>query len=137
MGFYYLLCPGKYAKSHSNAKDHDTLGKPFQLRHASFLLQNGKYHNAHLLTPCSKRRRNDFELSTMYMAMLSFDNQKSAARGDRVCQQYIGGTLCPGRALYDRVYLLIDHIGKPTMHPKGINTPLYSYFVPAPRKSIG
>jgi len=52
------------------------------------------------------------------MAMLSFDDQKSAAREDRVCQQYIGGTLCPGRSLYDRVYSLIDHVGKPTMHPK-------------------
>ena len=31
MGFYYLLRPGEYAKSHSNAKDHDTQGKPFQL----------------------------------------------------------------------------------------------------------
>jgi len=134
MGFYYLLRPGKYAKSRSNAKDHDTLGKPFQLRHASFLLQNGKYHNAHPLTPRSKRCRNDFELSTMYMAMLSFDDQKSAARGDRVCQQYIGGALCPDRALYDRVYSLIDHVGKPTMHPKGINAPLYSYFVPATAK---
>jgi len=134
MGFYYLLRPGKYAKSRSNAKDHNTLGKPFKLRHASFLLQNGKCHNAHQLTPHSKRCRNDFELSTMYMAMLSFDDQKSAARGDRVCQQYIGGALCPGRALYDRVYLLIDHVGKPTMHPKGIDTPLYSYFVPAAAK---
>jgi len=80
MGFYCLLRPGKYAKSRSNAKDHDTLGKPFQLCHASFLLQNGKYHNTHQLTPCRKRRCNDFELSTMYMAMLSFDDQKSAAR---------------------------------------------------------
>jgi len=118
MGFYYLLQPGKYAKSRSNAKDHDTLSKPFQLRHASFLLQKGKHHNAHQLTPCRKRRCNDFELSTMCMAMLSFDDQKSAAREDRVCQQYIGGTLCPGRSLYDRVYSLIDHVGKPTMHPK-------------------
>jgi len=134
MGFYYLLRPGEYAKSRSNQKDHDTLGKPFQLRHASFLLQNGKYHNAHQLTPRSKRKRNDFELSTMYMAMLSFDDQKSAARGDRVCQQYIGGALCPGKALYDRVYSLIDHVGKKTMHPQGINAPLYSYFVPATAK---
>jgi len=134
MGFYYLLRPGEYAKSCSNAMDHDTLGKPFQLRRASFLLKNGKYHNAHQLTPRSKRRRNDFELSTMYMAMFSFDDQKSAAQGDRVCQQYIGGALCPGRALYDRVYSLIDHIGKPTMHPQGINAPLYSYFVPATAK---
>jgi len=63
----------------------------------------------------------------MHMAMLSFDDQKSAARGDRVCQQCIGGALCPGRALYDQVYLLIDHAGKPTMHPQGINAPLYSY----------
>jgi len=79
---YYLLRPGECVKSRSNAKDHGTLGKPFQLRHASFLLQNGKHHNAHLLTPHSKRRHNDFELSTMCMAMLSFDDQKSAARGD-------------------------------------------------------
>jgi len=134
MGFYYLLQPGKYAKSRSNAKDHDTLGKPCRLCHASFLLKNGKYHSAHQLTPRRKRCCNDFELSTMYMAMLSFDDQKSAVRGDRVCQQYIGGALCPNRALYDRVYLLIDHVGKPTMHPQGINAPLYSYFVPATDK---
>jgi len=82
MGFYYLVRPGKHAKSRSNAKDHDTLGKPFKLLHASFLLQNGKYHNAHQLTPRCKRRCNDFELSTMHMAMLSFDDQKSDARGD-------------------------------------------------------
>jgi len=134
MGFYYHLRPGKYAKSHSNTKDHHTLGKPFRLRHASFLLNNGKHHAAHLLTPCCKRRCNDFELSTMYMAMLSFDDQKRAAKGDRVCQQYIGGALCPGKALYDRVYSLIGHVGKKTMHPKGINAPLYSYFVPATAK---
>jgi len=134
MGFYYLLRPGEYAKTRSNARDHDTLGKPFRIRHASFLLQNGKYHSAHQLTPRSKRKRNDFELSTLHMAMLSFDDQKSTERGDRVCQQYIGGVLCPGKALYDRVYLLIDHVGKSTMHPEGINAPLYSYFVPATAK---
>jgi len=107
MGFYYLLRPGKYAKCRSNAKDHDTLGKPFLLRHTSFLMKDGKYHAGHQLTSRCKRRRNDFELSTMNMAMLSFDDQKSAAQGDRVCQQYIGGELCPGTALYNRVYSLI------------------------------
>jgi len=134
VGFYYLLQPSEYAKSRSNAKDDDTLGKPFRLRHASYLLTNGKYHAAHLLTPRCKRRCNDFELSTMHMAMLSFDDQKSTAKGDRVCQQYIGGALCPGKALYDRVHLLIDHVGKKTMHPEGIDAPLYSYFVPATAK---
>jgi len=134
MGFYYPLRPGEYAKSRSNAKDHDILGKPFRLHHASFLLIIGKYHVAHLLTPRCKRRCNDFELSTMYMAMLSFDDQKSTAKGDRVCQQYIGGTLCPSKAVCDRVYLLIDHVGKKTLHPEGINAPLYSYFVPATAK---
>jgi len=53
MGFYYLLRPGEYAKSRSNAKDHDMLGKPFRLRPASFLLTNGKYHAAHLLPPAA------------------------------------------------------------------------------------
>jgi len=65
---------------------------------------------------------------------VSFDDQKNAARGDRVCQQYIGGELCPGTALCNRVYSLIDHVGKKTMHPQGINAPLYSYFVPATAK---
>jgi len=51
MGFCSLLQPDKYVKSRSNARDHDTLGKPFRIRHASFLLKNGKYHAAHLLTP--------------------------------------------------------------------------------------
>jgi len=32
------------------------------------------------------------------------------------------------------VYSLIDHVGKKTMHPAGINAPLYSYFVPATAK---
>jgi len=70
----------------------------------------------------------------MHMAMLSFDDQKSAAKGDRVCQQHIGGVLCHGKALCDRVHLLIDHVGKKTMHPEGINAPLCSYFVPATAK---
>jgi len=103
MGFYYLLRPGKYVKSCSNAKEHDMLGKPFLIRHTSFLLKDDKYHAGHQLTSRCKRRCNDFELSTMNMAMLSFNDQKSAARGDRVCQQYIGGELCPGTALYHRV----------------------------------
>jgi len=134
MGFYYLLRPGEYAKSHNNARDHDNLGKPFRIRHVSFLLKNCKCHAAHLLTPRCQPCCNDFELSTMYMAMLSFNDQKSATKGDRVCQQYIGGTLCPSKALYDRVYLLIDHVGNKTNHPEGINAPLYSYFVPATAK---
>jgi len=100
MGFYYLLRPGEYAKSRSNAKDHDTPGKPFRLHHASFLLTNGKFHAAHLLNPRCKRRCNDFELSAMCMAMLSFDDQNSTTKGDRVCQQHIGGSLCPDTALY-------------------------------------
>ena len=134
MGFFYLLRPGEYAKSDARAKDHDTLGKPFRLRHAAFLLKNGKFVQAHTLTPRSKRCRNDFELSTMNMATLSFDDQKSTAKGDRVCQQYLGGPLCPGTAIYHRVYSLIDHMGKKTMHPEGINAPLYAYFVPATSK---
>jgi len=134
MGFYYLLQPGKYAKSRSNAEDHDTLGKPFHLRHASFLLTNAKYHAAHQLTPRCNCRCKDFELSTMHMAMLSFDGQKSAAKGDQVCQQHIGGSLCRGTALYHCVYSLKDHLGKKTMHPDSINAPLCSYFVPATAK---
>jgi len=51
MSFYYLMQPVEYAESRSNAIDHDTLGKPFRLRHASFLLTHGKYHAAHLVTP--------------------------------------------------------------------------------------
>jgi len=115
MDFYCLLRPGKYAKSHSNAKDHDTLGKPFCLRHASFLLKDGKFHSAHLITPRCKRHCVGFELSTMCMAMLSFNDQKSAAKGDRVGQQHIGGPLCPGTALYHQVYLLIDHVGSSSL----------------------
>jgi len=89
---------------------------------------------AHPLTLRSKKCCNDFELSAMYMAMFSLDDKTSTAKGDHVCQQHIGGSLCPGTALYRRVHSVIDHVGKKTMHPDGIDASLYSSFVPATTK---
>ena len=131
LGFFYLLRPGEYAASDAKAKDHDTLGKPFRLKHAAFLMKNGKYFPAHTLTSRRNKRRNDLELKAVNMAILSFDDQKSTAKGDKACQQYIGGLLCPGTALYNQVYSIADHLGTPTKHPQGANAPLYAYFIPA------
>jgi hypothetical protein len=135
LGFFYLLRPGEYAASNSRAKDHDTLGKPFKLKHTAFLLKNKKFKYGHDLLPRGKKLCNDWKPESMKMAMLEFNNQKSTARGDKLSHSYRGGKLCPGTALYNRVYALVDHQGKATRHPAGIDAPLHAYFVPAAGRS--
>ena len=100
MGFFYLLRPGEYAYSVPTAKEKDSHGKPFRVKHVSFLLTNGKYQLGHQMTTLGRKRCNDFKPEAIKIAALSFDDQKSTAKGDKVCQQYRGGMLCPGEALY-------------------------------------
>jgi hypothetical protein len=69
--------------------------------------------------------------------MLTFDEHKSMAKGDKFSQQrrMLGDDkhICPATALFHRVTNLTSRQKGRSPHPAGIDAPLYSYHVPASR----